>query len=104
MTLGSTPFFSSFIHVDGPPIVPTLTTSYAHGTSSTPMLYDTIGGMLQKSVERFPDKDAVVFVQDGVRKTFAQFQQEVSYNPTVKDLIIWNQPVKMEIIYTCSLK
>ncbi|KAF6727209.1 Acyl-CoA synthetase family member 2, mitochondrial [Oryzias melastigma] len=71
------PAAARFIHVDGPPIVPTLTTSYAHGTSSTPMLYDTIGGMLQKSVERFPDKDAVVFVQDGVRKTFAQFQQEV---------------------------
>uniref|UniRef100_A0A8C7X915 Medium-chain acyl-CoA ligase ACSF2, mitochondrial n=1 Tax=Oryzias sinensis TaxID=183150 RepID=A0A8C7X915_9TELE len=57
--------------------VPTLTTSYAHGTSSTPLLHDTVGGMLQKSTERHPDKEAVVFVQDGVRKTFAQFQQEV---------------------------
>ncbi|RVE59996.1 hypothetical protein OJAV_G00193860 [Oryzias javanicus] len=71
------PAAARYIHVDTPPIIPTLTTSYAHGTSSTPMLHDTIGAMLQKSVERFPDKDAVVFVQDGVRKTFAQFQQEV---------------------------
>uniref|UniRef100_H2MB44 Medium-chain acyl-CoA ligase ACSF2, mitochondrial n=2 Tax=Oryzias latipes TaxID=8090 RepID=H2MB44_ORYLA len=71
------PAAARFIHVDGPPVVPTLTTSYAHGTSSTPLLHDTVGGMLQKSTERHPDKEAVVFVQDGVRKTFAQFQQEV---------------------------
>uniref|UniRef100_A0A8C7X9V0 Medium-chain acyl-CoA ligase ACSF2, mitochondrial n=1 Tax=Oryzias sinensis TaxID=183150 RepID=A0A8C7X9V0_9TELE len=77
LTFATTPSFSSFIHVDGPPVVPTLTTSYAHGTSSTPLLHDTVGGMLQKSTERHPDKEAVVFVQDGVRKTFAQFQQEV---------------------------
>jgi len=65
------------IHVDSPPIVPTLTTSYAHGTSSTSLLHTTVAESLLRTVERWPDKEAVVFVQDGIRKTFAQFQQDV---------------------------
>uniref|UniRef100_A0A3Q3LCV5 Medium-chain acyl-CoA ligase ACSF2, mitochondrial n=1 Tax=Mastacembelus armatus TaxID=205130 RepID=A0A3Q3LCV5_9TELE len=70
-------FPCSGIHVDSPPIIPTLTTSYAHGTSSTSLLSATLGECLLRTVERWPDREAVVFVQDGVRKTFAQFQQEV---------------------------
>ncbi|XP_061563797.1 medium-chain acyl-CoA ligase ACSF2, mitochondrial [Cololabis saira] len=65
------------INVGHPPIVPTLTTSYAHGTSTTPLLHDTVGEALQKTVERWPDREAMAFLQDGVRKTFAQFQQDV---------------------------
>lgn len=64
--------------MEPPPIVPTLTTSYAHGTSSIPLFYCTIGDVLQRTAERFPDREAMVFVEDGVRKTFAQFQQDVS--------------------------
>ncbi|KAL7371965.1 hypothetical protein ABVT39_007732 [Epinephelus coioides] len=65
------------IHVDSPPVVPTLTTSYVHGTSSTSLLHTTVGESLLRTVERWPDRQAVVFLQDGVRKTFAQFQQDV---------------------------
>ncbi|XP_063338012.1 medium-chain acyl-CoA ligase ACSF2, mitochondrial [Pelmatolapia mariae] len=65
------------LHVDGPPIVPTLTTSYVHGTSSTSLLHMTVAESLQRSVERWPDREAMAFLQDGVRKTFAQFQQDV---------------------------
>ncbi|XP_072228917.1 medium-chain acyl-CoA ligase ACSF2, mitochondrial [Leuresthes tenuis] len=65
------------IHVDYPPIVPSLTTSYAHGTSSTSMLPYTVGEMLQRTVERWPDREAIAFLEGGVRKTFAQFQQDV---------------------------
>ncbi|KAM4715467.1 medium-chain acyl-CoA ligase ACSF2, mitochondrial [Anableps anableps] len=64
-------------HVDSPPVVPILTTSYVHGTSSTPLLHDTVAEALQKTVERWPDREAVVFLQDGVRKTYAEFQQDV---------------------------
>ncbi|XP_074475436.1 medium-chain acyl-CoA ligase ACSF2, mitochondrial [Sebastes fasciatus] len=71
------PAASRGIHVDSPPIIPTLTTSYAHGTSSTSLLHSTIGESLLKTVERWPDREAVVFVEDGVRKTFAQLQQDV---------------------------
>ncbi|XP_015817938.3 medium-chain acyl-CoA ligase ACSF2, mitochondrial [Nothobranchius furzeri] len=71
------PATSRLIHVDRPPIVPSLTTSYAHGTSSMSLLGDTVGGALLKSVERWPDKEALVFLEDGVRKTFAEFLKDV---------------------------
>uniref|UniRef100_A0A3Q0S3U1 Medium-chain acyl-CoA ligase ACSF2, mitochondrial n=1 Tax=Amphilophus citrinellus TaxID=61819 RepID=A0A3Q0S3U1_AMPCI len=70
-------YVSSDVHVDYPPIIPTLTTSYVHGTSSTSLLHMTVAEALQKSVERWPDREAMVFLQDGVRKTFAQFQHDV---------------------------
>uniref|UniRef100_A0A665VVQ2 Medium-chain acyl-CoA ligase ACSF2, mitochondrial n=1 Tax=Echeneis naucrates TaxID=173247 RepID=A0A665VVQ2_ECHNA len=73
----SHPFSYSDIHVDSPPSIPSLTTSYAHGTSSTSLLSTTVGESLLRTVERWPDREAVVFVEDGVRKTFAQFQQDV---------------------------
>uniref|UniRef100_A0A8C7G357 Medium-chain acyl-CoA ligase ACSF2, mitochondrial n=1 Tax=Oncorhynchus kisutch TaxID=8019 RepID=A0A8C7G357_ONCKI len=70
-------FPPSAVHVDSPPTIPTLTTSYAHGTSSKSLLFSTVGGSLQASAERFPDREAVVFLQDRVRKTFSQLQQDV---------------------------
>ncbi|KAM8836411.1 medium-chain acyl-CoA ligase ACSF2, mitochondrial [Spinachia spinachia] len=65
------------IHVDSPPIIPTLTTSYAHGTSSTSLLNTTVGESLLRTVERWPDREAVIFVKDRVLKTFAQLQRDV---------------------------
>ncbi|XP_037836878.1 medium-chain acyl-CoA ligase ACSF2, mitochondrial [Kryptolebias marmoratus] len=66
-----------FIHVEHPPVVPALTTSYAHGTSCTPLRCDTVAEALRRTVERWPDREAVIFLQDGVRKTFADFQRDV---------------------------
>uniref|UniRef100_A0A3Q3WI88 Medium-chain acyl-CoA ligase ACSF2, mitochondrial n=1 Tax=Mola mola TaxID=94237 RepID=A0A3Q3WI88_MOLML len=68
---------ASSLHVDSPPLVPTLTSSYVHGTSSFPLLHATVGQRLDSTVQRWPDREAVVFVQDGIRKTFSQFQQDV---------------------------
>ncbi|XP_071778942.1 medium-chain acyl-CoA ligase ACSF2, mitochondrial-like [Centroberyx gerrardi] len=65
------------LHVDSPPHIPTLTSSYVHGTSSISLLPLTVGQSLQSAAERWPDREAVVFLQDGIRKTFAQFQQDV---------------------------
>lgn len=65
------------IHVDAPPNVPTLTTSYAHGVSSESLQSLTVGKALRLTTERYPDREAVVFVQSGIRKTFAQFQNDV---------------------------
>ncbi|XP_068605772.1 medium-chain acyl-CoA ligase ACSF2, mitochondrial-like [Brachionichthys hirsutus] len=65
------------LHVDSPPHVPTLTSSYVHGTSSIALLPLTVGQVLDSAVQRWPDREAVVFVQDGIRKTFALFQQDV---------------------------
>uniref|UniRef100_A0A3Q3L0P5 Medium-chain acyl-CoA ligase ACSF2, mitochondrial n=1 Tax=Labrus bergylta TaxID=56723 RepID=A0A3Q3L0P5_9LABR len=71
------PQHSLGIHVDSSPNIPTLTASYAHGTSSSPLLHYTVAEALQRTVERVPDREAMAFLQDGVRKTFAQFQQDV---------------------------
>uniref|UniRef100_A0A8C4DG91 Medium-chain acyl-CoA ligase ACSF2, mitochondrial n=1 Tax=Dicentrarchus labrax TaxID=13489 RepID=A0A8C4DG91_DICLA len=71
------PAASRGIHVDSPPTIPTLTTSYAHGTSTTSLLHTTVGETLLRTVERWPDREAMAFLEGGVRKTFAQFQQDV---------------------------
>ncbi|XP_070779058.1 medium-chain acyl-CoA ligase ACSF2, mitochondrial-like [Enoplosus armatus] len=65
------------LHVDSPPHKPSLTSSYVHGTSSVSLLPLTVGQILDSTVQRWPDREAVVFMQDGIRKTFAQFQQDV---------------------------
>uniref|UniRef100_A0A8C5CKH3 Medium-chain acyl-CoA ligase ACSF2, mitochondrial n=1 Tax=Gadus morhua TaxID=8049 RepID=A0A8C5CKH3_GADMO len=68
---------TSSLHVEGPPHVPSVTSSCVHGTSSTSLVYSTIGQCLQAAARRWPDREAVVFPQEGVRKTFAQFQEDV---------------------------
>ncbi|XP_017280788.1 medium-chain acyl-CoA ligase ACSF2, mitochondrial-like [Kryptolebias marmoratus] len=65
------------LHVDSPPHKPSVITSYVHGTSSVSLLPLTVGQSLDATVQRCPDRQAVVFLQDGIRKTFAQFQQDV---------------------------
>ncbi|XP_067427033.1 medium-chain acyl-CoA ligase ACSF2, mitochondrial-like [Thunnus thynnus] len=65
------------LHVDSPPHKPFLTSSYVHGTSSFSLLPMTVGQSLDSAAQRWPDREAVAFLQDGVRKTFAQFQQDV---------------------------
>ena len=40
--------------------------SYVHGTSTTPLLGETIGENLRRTVERFPDRDALVVRASGL--------------------------------------
>ncbi|MCF2131381.1 linear/branched/unsaturated fatty acid:CoA ligase LbuL [Strepomyces sp. STD 3.1] len=47
--------------------------SYAHGTSTTPLLGDTIGASLDRAVAAHPDRDALVDVPSGRRWTYAEF-------------------------------
>ncbi|MEI5097800.1 AMP-binding protein [Streptomyces sp. PmtG] len=47
--------------------------SYAHGTSTTPLLGDTIGQNLDRAVAAWPDREALVDVTAGVRWTYAEF-------------------------------
>ncbi|WP_190193076.1 AMP-binding protein [Streptomyces minutiscleroticus] len=47
--------------------------SYAHGTSDTPLLGDTIGANLDRAVAAFPERDALVDVPSGRRWTYAEF-------------------------------
>lgn len=47
--------------------------SYAHGTSDAPLLGETVGANLDRTVERLPDVEALVSRHQDVRLTYAQF-------------------------------
>ncbi|MFF8841639.1 AMP-binding protein [Streptomyces sp. NPDC015127] len=47
--------------------------SYAHGTSGTPLLGDTIGANLDRAVAAWPEREALVDVPSGRRWTYAEF-------------------------------
>src|SRR6059058_1302708 len=51
--------------------------SYAHGASSTPLLGETIGANLERTVARVPDAEALVSRHQGIRLTYAQLNEEV---------------------------
>ncbi|MFJ9673930.1 linear/branched/unsaturated fatty acid:CoA ligase LbuL [Streptomyces sp. NPDC101221] len=51
----------------------TTTLSYAHGTSTTPLLGDTIGANLDRAIAAHPDREALVDVPSGRRWTYAEF-------------------------------
>jgi fatty-acyl-CoA synthase len=51
--------------------------SYASGTSSAPLLGDTIGANLDRTVARFPDRDALVEHATGRRWTYRELAAEV---------------------------
>ncbi|XP_042171255.1 medium-chain acyl-CoA ligase ACSF2, mitochondrial-like [Oncorhynchus tshawytscha] len=66
-----------------PPLVPGQSFSYVHGASSVSLLGQTVGQSLQAAADRWPHREALVFVQDGVRKTFSQFQEDVGLSSTL---------------------
>jgi fatty-acyl-CoA synthase len=59
--------------VTAPASAPRAAPSYAHGTSTTPLLGDTIGANLARAVAAFPGREALVDVPSGRRWTYAQF-------------------------------
>jgi len=46
--------------------------SYVHGTSTTPLLGETLGQNLRRTVERYPEREALVVVSQGYRATWRQ--------------------------------
>ena len=42
--------------------------SYAHGASTTPLLGETIGANLERTVARVPDAEALVSRHQGIRR------------------------------------
>lgn len=55
---------------------PVLTESYQHGISDSPLINDTVGSGLRKTVEKYPDREALVFCDTGVRRNFTEFWKE----------------------------
>ncbi|WP_343610191.1 AMP-binding protein [Chryseobacterium oranimense] len=52
--------------------------SYAHGASTIPLLGQTIGGNLKKTVEKYPNQEAVVSVHQGYRATYQEFYNQTT--------------------------
>lgn len=52
--------------------------SYAHGTSAVPLLGETIGENLRRTVERVPEHDALVVRSQGYRATYRQLWERVT--------------------------
>jgi fatty-acyl-CoA synthase len=57
-----------------PPVRP----SYEHGTSTTPLLGDPIGVLLERTAARFGDQEAVVSRAQSVRLTYAELDARVT--------------------------
>jgi fatty-acyl-CoA synthase len=51
--------------------------SYAHGASATPLLGETIGANLERTVARAPDAEALVSRHQRIRLTYAQLDEQV---------------------------
>jgi fatty-acyl-CoA synthase len=51
--------------------------SYAHGAAEQPLLGQTIWQNLERTIERFPDQDALISCHQGVRYTYAEFGRAV---------------------------
>jgi fatty-acyl-CoA synthase len=49
-----------------------MSSSYAHGDTTVPLLAETIGANLDRIVQRFADRDALVSCAQGLRFTYAQ--------------------------------
>ena len=54
-----------------------LKTSYCCGTSSEPLIYDTIGSYLDKITERNPNNLALVVRHQGVRWTYREYKERI---------------------------
>ena len=54
-----------------------MTTAIDHGSTDTPLLEQTIGENLAATVARYPDREALVAVHQGIRQTWAEFAATV---------------------------
>lgn len=54
-----------------------LTQSYAHGASATPLIGETIGRFFDQTVERWPDRDALIVRHQNIRWSYRQLKEQV---------------------------
>jgi fatty-acyl-CoA synthase len=59
------------------PILPAVALAYAHGTSTVPLIGQTIGDNLRETARQYPERDALVVPFQGVRLTYADFDSQV---------------------------
>jgi fatty-acyl-CoA synthase len=51
--------------------------SHVRGDTSHPLIEDTIGTILERAAERWPDTEVLVSIHQGIRWTYAEFKQRV---------------------------
>ena len=51
--------------------------SYVHGASASPLLGETVGGLIDRIAQRWPDRPALVARQQGIRWNYGEFHAEV---------------------------
>jgi fatty-acyl-CoA synthase len=59
------------------PVAPTTDMSYARGPSDVPLLEETIGENLRRTVERFGEREALVVRHQGYRATYRELWEQV---------------------------
>src|SRR5262245_42604633 len=52
--------------------------SYAHGTSPIPLLGETVGEALHRTVKRFPEREALVVRSQGYRATYRELWDSIT--------------------------
>ncbi len=52
--------------------------SYVHGASDIPLLGETIGNNLKRTVEKFPNNDALICVHQNYRATYQEFYNQTT--------------------------
>ncbi len=52
--------------------------SYSSGVSTVPLLGETIGANLERTVERFPDREALVSCHQNLRYSYERFDEQVN--------------------------
>ncbi len=52
--------------------------AYARGDTTMPLLRETIGQNLESTVARYPDRDALISVHQGIRQTYRAFNDSVN--------------------------
>ena len=55
----------------------TLTQSYVHGASATPLIGETVSAHFDRAVERWPEAEALVVRHQELRWSFAELKREV---------------------------
>uniref|UniRef100_A0A914YLJ2 Uncharacterized protein n=1 Tax=Panagrolaimus superbus TaxID=310955 RepID=A0A914YLJ2_9BILA len=53
--------------------------SYIHSASTIPLLHDTVGDRLRYAVKNVPNRTMIIFPEDGIRKTYAEVFNDVSF-------------------------
>lgn len=64
------------------------TPSYSHGASTTPLLGETIGQSLKRTVKKYGDREALVMVEQNYRATYQEFWEQVEQ--VAKALLAYN--------------